>query len=413
MNPDRWLTSKRLRVQGLLFAATIWILYLWTLAGPGLRDRFGNLKGTDFLHFYTLGSLAMERGGNDLYNINAQAALAAQRVPDAVGIRYLPLYPPQVSLVFSPLARLPYSWALAVWWTITALLYGLCCYAIFKTCATLRNWPGTTALLCFAYPAFFHLIAWGQTSAIALACFTCAFLLLRNHREFSAGLAFGCLAFKPQLGLAVAIIFVAIQSWKIVAGAVISGAAQFACGYLYYGGGALRGWMRTLARIPILLPAFEPRPYQTHCLRTFWSMMIPWDGLAVGLYVLSAAVVLAWAISIWKSREPLSLRYSALLLATVLVSPHLTVYDLVILAPCILLLVDWLISEPLAPSGTGTLIYLVAVLPLLGPFTRFIHVQLSVVAMTASLYVIWRIQQRRRSATCVRVEHAEEAKSQS
>ena len=398
MNPDRWLTSKRLRAHGLLFAATIWTFYLWTLANPGLRDRYGNLKGTDFLHFYTLGSLAMEHRGGDLYSIDAQATLAALRVPEAAGIRYLPSYPPQFSLLFCPFAHLSYRWALTVWWSLTLLLYAICCYAVWKVCPRLRHWPRTAALLCFAYPAFFHLIAWGQTSAIALACFTCAFLLLRNHREFGAGLAFGCLAFKPQLALAVAIVFLAIQSWKILVGGIISAVAQFSCGFLYYGGAAYRDWLRTLARIPVLLPAFEPRPYQTHCLRTFWSMIIPWDSLAFGLYVLSSVVVLVWTISIWKSREPLSLRYFALLLAAVLVSPHLTVYDLVILAPGILLVVDWMMSEPLAPSGMGTLVYLVSVLPLVGPFTRFIHVQLSVVAMMALLYMIWRMQLRLRSA---------------
>jgi hypothetical protein len=82
------------------------------MATPGLRDRNGNLKGTDFLHFYTLGSLADKHRGADLYDIRAQAALAERRVPEAAGIRYLPLYPPQVSIVFAPLACLSYGWAL-------------------------------------------------------------------------------------------------------------------------------------------------------------------------------------------------------------------------------------------------------------------------------------------------------------
>jgi len=410
MNPDRWLTSKRLRAHGLLFAVTIWSFYFWTLASADLLDRYGNLKGTDFLHFYTLGSLAMEHRGGDLYNVNAQAALAGERVPDAAGIHYLPLYPPQVSLLFWPLAHLSYIGALAIWSAGTALVYGLCCYSVWRACPRLRNWGWTVALLCFAYPAFFHLIAWGQTSAIAMACFTGSFFLLRNHRKFSAGLLLGGLAFKPQLGLAVAFVFVAIRSWKILAGAAISAGVQLACGLGYFGWGAYRNWLQTLARIPLLLPAFEPRPYQTHCLRTFWSMIVPWDGLAAGLYVISAVVVLAWTISIWRSREPLSLRYSALLMATVLVSPHLTVYDLVILAPALLLSVDWLFSQPLAPVGFGSLIYLAAVLPLVGPFTRWIHVQLSVVVITALLYVIWRLQ--RHAGKFDHAEHAEKRQVQ-
>jgi len=391
MNPDRWLTSKRLCAHGLLLAVALWGLYIWTIATPSLRDRNGNLKGTDFLHFYTLGSLAREHRGEYLYDINAQESLAARRVPDAAGIRFLPLYPPQFSLLFAPLAHLSYGWALVVWWIFTALVYSACCYAIWRACPNLRNFATTVALLCFAYPAFFHLIAWGQTSILALACFTGGFFLLCGEHEFSTGLVLGCLIFKPQLAMAFAVLFLATKSWKIIAGAVSSAVAQLALGMAYYGWAPFRAWLRMLANVPTLMPLFEPRPYQTHCLRTFWAMLVPWNEVSFALYAISAAIILVWTILIWKSRKPLSVRYAALLLASVLVSLHLTVYDLVILVPGLVLLVDWIMSKTSHTSGMGMLIYLVCALPLVGPFMRWIHVQLSVVAMVALLYWIWRM----------------------
>jgi hypothetical protein len=87
------------------------------------------------------------------------------------------------------------------------------------------------------------------------------------------------------------------------------------------------------------------------------------------------------------------LRYSSLLLATVLVASHLTVYDLVILAPAFLLLADWLVRQSRnAATGLGILLYLAYMLPLLGPLTRWMHVQFSVVAMTAATFMIFRLQ---------------------
>ena len=388
---EQWLTSKRLRTHGLLLLVILWSFYFWTLATPNLRDRDGNLKGTDFLHLYTLGALANEHRGGELFDIKAQATVAAQRVPDAAGIRYLPLYPPQVSILFIPFSYLSYHWALMVWWICTTGIYGLCCYSVWRVCPRLRDSGWTVALLAAAYPAFFHLIAWGQTSAIALACFTLLFFSLRKRRYFVAGLVLGCLIFKPQLGLAATILFIALGKWRLLAGTIFSAATQVSAGILYYGMRPFGSWLRTLLTVRSMLPAFEPRPYQTHCLRTFWSMIVPSDSLAFALYVFSAGVVLAWTITLWRCRAILPLRFSALLLATVLVSPHLTVYDLVILAPALLLLADWLISQPTAGFGMGTLVYLVYFLPLLGPFTRWIHVQLSVVAMTAVVYMIWRL----------------------
>jgi hypothetical protein len=402
MNLDRWLTSRRLRAHGLLLALTIWAFYIWTIATPTLRDRNWNLKGTDFLHFYTLGSLAIEHHGGELYNMDAQAAMAAQRIPNAAGVRYLPLYPPQVSLMFAPLAHLSYGRALALWWLCTAVIYGACCYWIWRVCPNLRDFGGTVALVAMAFPAFFHLIAWGQTGALALACFTVGFLSLRDEREFAAGLALGCLIFKPQLGLAAILVFIVSGRWRVMAGAALSAAAQIGAGIAYYGVEPFRSWLRMLRAVPALLPSFEPRPYQTHCLRTFWSMLVPWSGAALGLYVISAIIVLSWTTANWKRQESLSLKYSALLLATVLISPHLTVYDLVILAPAILLLTDWLISQRSAPPGTGTLIYLVCALPLLGPYVRWTHIQLSVIAIAALLYFIWRMidKQDRANMNC-------------
>ncbi len=133
-----WLTSRRLRVHGLLIGLVLWTVYAWVLATPSLRDRNGLLKGTDFLHFYTLGTLALEHRGADLYDMKAESALAQQRVPQAGHLEYVSLYGPQVSLLFAPLAMLPYAWALTLWLTATVVIYGFCCYEIWKSCSGLQ-----------------------------------------------------------------------------------------------------------------------------------------------------------------------------------------------------------------------------------------------------------------------------------
>jgi hypothetical protein len=388
-----WLTAKRLRVHGLLLALTLWSLYLWTIATPGLRDRNGNFKGTDFLHFYALGSLALAHRGAGLYSMAQQEAITAQRVPESAGIHYLPLYPPQVSLFFAPLAYLPYTWALAVWWFCSGAIYGICCYCVWRGCPALRSYGASTAILALAFPGFFNLIAWGQTSGIALGCFTLMFFLLKDRREFLAGLALGCLIFKPQLGVAAAIVFLGTGMWRVVAGAIVAATLELFAGVAYYGIDPLRQWLNMLGNFQAVLPLLEPRPYQTHCLRTFWSMLLPWPGLAMSLYVISAVAVLALTVAIWRNGAASDLRFPALLLSTVLVAPHLTVYDLVILAPAILLLADRAISRESKPLMRllGPLLYLVYALPLLGPLTRWTHVQLSVVAMGYTIYLLYRL----------------------
>ena len=393
VHPTSWLTSRRLRAHGLLLALAVWSIYAWILATPTLRDRNGLLKGTDFLHYYTLGSLALEHRGADLYNMQAQSVLAQQRVPSAGQLLYVPLYGPQVSLLFAPLAALPYPWALAIWLLTNAASYALCCYAIWKTCPTLQSERWTVLILAVAYPAFFHLIAWGQTSALALASFTVAYMMLRSEHLFMAGLAIGCLIFKPQLGLAAAVVFLLARAWQVVAGALAAGAVQLSVGWLYYGTAVMRDYLHHLLHVREIYALLEPRPYQMHSLRAFWAMLIPWSHLGFGLYLATAIAVLWITLLYWKSPAPLPLRYSALLLATVLVSPHLTVYDLLILAPAFLLTTDWLTDHKEDPKarGLGLLLYLCYALPLIGPLSQWTHLQLSVLAMCTLLWTIRRL----------------------
>jgi hypothetical protein len=382
------LTVRRLRVHGLLLAACLWSIYAFDVSTPGLLDRNGLVKGTDFVHFYVLGSLAREHRGSTLYNTLLQSEIAREIVPGAQPLYYVALYGPQVSVFFAPFARFSYGTAFILWSLFNAIVYGVCCVAIWRVCPRLRDHGPTVFILAIAYPAFFHLIAWGQTSAPALLFFTLAYLALRADREFLAGLAIGLLVYKPQLGIAGAILFLFSKQWRLVAGAVISGAAELSVGWLYYGTAVMREYWNVLRHFQQVLPNLEPRAYVVHCLRAFWAMLVPVPTFAALLYILSAVIVISASVLIWRSRAPLALRYSALLIATVLVAPHLTIYDLVILVPAFLLLADLALQES-APTSVPILLYLCYALPLIGPLSRYTHVQLSVVAFAGLLYWIW------------------------
>ena len=393
MNPAAWLTAKRVQVHGLLLAACLWTVYAADMSTPGLLDRNGLVKGTDFLHFYTLGNLALQGRGDLLYDIRAQAELARQLVPQAPDALYVPLYGPQVSLFFAPFARRAYGWALTVWLLVNVLIYAWCGRAVWKTCTTLQDQGGIVFILALAFPGFFHLLVWGQTSGLALLCFTPGYLALRRDMTLLAGFAVGSLIFKPQLGLVAALVFLVAREWKLIAGALASASLQLVAAWMRYGSDVLREYWRALTHLQAVLPLLEPRLYQTHSLRSFWSLLLPWPRFAFGLYAASGLCASVIAVQCWKSKAPLGIRYAALLLATVLVSPHLTVYDLVILAPALLLLGDWDMAHPEVAFAPRIRVLLYACYPLflLGPLARITHLQLSVAAMAGLLWICWRI----------------------
>jgi len=133
-------------------------------------------------------------------------------------------------------------------------------------------------------------------------------------------------------------------------------------------------------------------PIQMHSLRSFRTLLIPWPHAALAIYILSSVFVVAMTAAVWKSSSPLALRFSALTLAAVLVNAHLFVYDLLVLAPVLLLLVDWTLANPQNPHSNALqlLCYLAFVLPLFGPLSRWTHVQLSVPVFVALLWILWR-----------------------
>jgi hypothetical protein len=191
------------------------------------------------------------------------------------------------------------------------------------------------------------------------------------------------------------------RSWRAFAGLVFSAAAQLILARIYFGPAVMRAYFDTLWHISRIIDTAELSlaPVQMHSLRAFSSLLIQWpmfaqqvaNEIALALYILSSIAIIALAASTWKSSAPLALRFSALTLAAVLVNPHLFIYDLLVLAPALLLLVDWTLANPhhVSTPALRLLAYLAFVLPLFGPLARWTHLQLSVPAFTILLWMLW------------------------
>ncbi|MGA9585161.1 MAG: glycosyltransferase family 87 protein, partial [Terracidiphilus sp.] len=312
------LTRKRVRGHAVLLGLVVWGMYAINIATPGLRDREGQLKGADFLHFYVLGNIARMHDGSMLYDAPRQAALAQQLIGQEPGEAFLPVYGPQFSLLFVPFAGLPYVWAAAAWMLTSVLVYGICCWLVWRVCSHLRRDRTTVLILAAAFPGFFYMVASGQNSALALIAFTAAFFCFRAERPLLAGMALGLLAYKPQFGLMAAAVFVLTLEWKVIAGALITGVGQLATGALYYGKAVLENYLRGLTQINQNAAALEPHIDRMHSLRAFWRLLLPWPGVAFLLYGATALVVVVVTVWCWKSKAPLQLRYAVFLLGSVL-----------------------------------------------------------------------------------------------
>lgn len=395
---EPFFTRKRVRGHATVLAVIVWLAYAASLTHPGLYDWLGQVKGTDFVHEYVLGKIALERNESLLYDYQGQSALAHQAIPGLKNENYLPIYGPQVSLVYAPFAEFSYAWAAVLWISLSAAIYLLCCYAVWKRLPNLAGEFSTVAILAVAFPGFFNMVGFGQNPAIALVAFTLAYLALRADRKVLAGMALGLLLYKPQFGLAAAFLFAATFEWKIILGGIAAAAAQAAVAIAWYGKQSLLDYAAALRNLSRNATMLEPKLYQMYSLRSFWQFLLPWPRISFALYALSAAAVLAFLYWSWRSAAPFGIRFAIFLVATVLVDPHLTSYDLIVLAPAFLLIGDWLLAQPNSPNADRLrwLLYFSYALPLFGPALRDLHFQAAVPVFFA-LLVLLALQTHRAS----------------
>src|SRR4051812_20748347 len=207
------MSIKRLRVYGSLLAITLWSVWLIDISGTGVLDRLGKIKGTDFLQFYVAGSLVRDGRSDLLYDVRSHYARAQAVAGTPRETLFIPVQSPQTALAFSPLAGFGYTSALAVWLAVTVLLYGAACWLTWRSCAALRGYPVESAVACAAFPAFYSTVLHGQLSGVAVLWIAAALAAFRRGRPGMAGLALGCLVFKPHWVLAAGAVFVVAREW--------------------------------------------------------------------------------------------------------------------------------------------------------------------------------------------------------
>jgi alpha-1,2-mannosyltransferase len=390
-----------IRRQLALIPLYFWVVYgWWSFAAqlPFTGAQATNVR--DFAHFYVQGVIAATGDAAALYDIDAHAATLARVVPGG-DVRYPPVYGPQVAVFFRPLAALPYGQALYVWLAFTAAVYALGALALWRQLPRLRSSPWIASLLFLGAPPFHFVLGFSQAAIIGFAAITLTVLALRGGHQFAAGLALGILAYKPPLGLAIGAVLLLAREWRVIAGAACSAAAQLAVGVAFWGAGIFGAYATALTKLPEVAPAMEPFKFQMHSWRAFFQLMAWPEALVPAATALASLVTVAVAFMCWRARADAAPRFATLVIATLLVDPHLYVYDLLLLVPVFAWLWDWAgrldgslagLLPRVASSFAGrwrtraivqALLYAAYFAPLIGSIALVTRVQLSVPAMFA------------------------------
>jgi hypothetical protein len=324
----------------------------WDLHTPGLLDRTGRLKGPDFLQFYTYGSLVRSGLTKRLYDPAAHAEMMRARVDDRMTLReFRPNYSPVVAWLVAPFAGLPFLPALVVWSLASVVLYGLAIAFIVQCTVHLRNDRVTLAIAAAAFPAVFVVLRYGQLSALTLALLAAAVWLSSRQHRFSAGLALGVIAYKPNLLVVPIVALLLAREWRLVGGIAATAVGGAIAGLALAGWDPFLQYWRVLMTIALNPDVVQAYPTESHSARGFMRLVAPWHPLLM-LTSTVALVLSTWAVAlVWQRCTDWRPRWAALTLGMLIASPHLLTYDLLLLAVPLILAADWVLSE--SPSRTG------------------------------------------------------------
>jgi glycosyl transferase family 87 len=273
-------------------------------------------------------------------------------------------------------------------------LYAGACLLVWHDCTALHPHRSIVVAASAAFPGLYSEVLHGQTACVALAAFAVALFALRRDRRFSAGLALGFLVFKPHWVVAAGAVFFFAREWRVIAGVVMAAVAQVAATWLVLGTPVMGAYWHMLRAIPGIADLLEPQPGDS--LRGLFKVLMPIEPAAFVLYGAAALVTVLVAASVWRSDAPIEIRLSAIVLAVMLISPHVNAYDLILLAPVVFFLATWLMRSAGDSRGRALSAWLCVLMaaPIVGGLPPILRLQFSVTAMAAILFMLWRIARR-------------------
>jgi alpha-1,2-mannosyltransferase len=379
-------TYRNFAAAGLAFMVCMEAMYFWR-AGvpsfwtPSLDGIAGAALGRDFLNVWMGGKSAFAGGPAVWFNFFDYSVYLQDYFGTADLHHYFWSYPPHIVLFIWPFGLMPYFAAFAVW-----SVFGI---AAFLLAASAGGVERKHIMFVAVAPAIAVNLFFGQNGGFTAALLIGGLINL-DRRPLLAGILFGILTVKPQLGLLLPVMLVVTGRWRVIAAAAATTFALFAATTWLYG---IEIWSEYLAKV---------MPQQRFVLEKgegLFLVQIPsafYAGRLLGLplwfdwamqAVVSATALAAVVWTFARRRDPV-LSLALFVTATLLFTPHTLNYDMVVLAWVAALLRQ---RADLAPRD-HVLILAVWTLPVTMMVVGLAHVPFGFLVLVAFAgWLLWRL----------------------
>ncbi len=351
-----WLSAARLRAYCLiLLALAVLALGALVATSKGLNDYQGRPLGTDFSNVYAAGKYVLEGRPEAPF----KPALQHGKEQEIFG-KDTPFYgwhyPPIFLFLAGALAFFPYLGALAIWQASTLALYLVSIRAILPRAEV---W-----LPALAFPAAFINVAHGHNGFLTAALIGGGLYLL-DRKPLAAGILFGLLIYKPQFGVLIPLALAAGGHWRAFIAAGVTVLALCAAAYFAFGIGVWEAFRESMTFTREIV--LEKGDTGFHKIQSVFAAVRLLGGpvaLAYAAQGVVFAVVAACVFWLWRGRAAFALKAAALIAGSMLATPYLLDYDLMIAAPAIAFFAAHGLNKGFAPYEKSALAF-VFIAPLL------------------------------------------------
>jgi arabinofuranan 3-O-arabinosyltransferase len=289
-----------------------------------LIDANGHFIHTDFVNVWAAGKLALEghpaQAWDWVIHKQVQVSMLGQ---DYVG-DYAWHYPPPFLFIAMLLAHLSYATGLVAWAAVSFVPY----MAVMRAVVGVRF----GLLVGAAFPTALANTMSGQNGFLTAALIGGTLALLPT-RPILSGVCLGLLSYKPQYGLLFPLALIAASQWTAFSAAAVTTVALALVSWAAFG---TESWEAFFHWMPMFSQAFFTEGRATFFkLQSVFGLVRTLGGseqLAWMLqWMMSGSVVLG-VVALWRTRAEYALKAAALAAGTLLFTPYLFLYDMMVLA---------------------------------------------------------------------------------
>ncbi len=298
--------------------------------GEWIRDRAGHYILADFVTLWSAGRLVLDGQAAGVYDWeiakHAQVAVTGVDYTGHLGFHY----PPPFLFVVAALAYVPFGLSYIGWIALTFAPYA----------AVIRALVGRPVgwWLALAFPALFYNFVIGQNGCLTAALLGGTLLFIPT-RQILAGICLGLLTYKPQYGPLFPLVLLATGQWRVIIAAAATTLAIAAASWLVFGSDTWLAFVHWAPMTPTFLTNGEVYFGKLQSMLGFVRFAGGSEN-AAWIAHWSFAVTVAIAVTLlWRSAARYELKAAALATGAVLATPYVFMYDLVVLAIPMALLV--------------------------------------------------------------------------